>query len=415
MTQHCEEMQQRTRSAFIWSRVLGVPFFGLISLLSIILYKDMHITPLQITVILSLKPMSGLLAPYWSQIVYKRPDLVIPNLVWANIIRYVPFLFIPWIESAWVIILFFGIYMILFHGAIPAWMETVKCHLPEQARERLVSLGSNIDYCGTAALPLLLAVIFDGYEYSWRWLFPLTATLGLASTWFIYRIPPPAVSHEDISDLPGIGVVFKEQVLKPWKQSWELIKENSGFAQFQIGFMLGGAGLLVLQPTLPIFFVDILHLSYTDILLALTLCKGVGFALASPFWVKLFRKVDIYYFSSLVTILAALFPLLILGAQSSLISLFIAYVFYGIMQSGSELSWHMSGPTFAQEKDSTSYSGVNVLTVGIRGCVAPALGATIYSFSNTTTVMLFSSFLCLLATRHLYRYSDSIKAPVIVE
>lgn len=369
----------------------------------------MHITPLQITLILSFKPMSGLIAPYWSQIIYKRPDLVIPNLVWANIIRYVPFLFIPWIDSSWIIIGFYGIYMMLYHGAIPAWMETIKCHLPEKQRERLVSIGSNIDYCGTAALPLFLGFLFDGYEYSWRWLFPVTAFLGLISTWFIYRIPPPNVSHEDISDLPGVGIVFKNQILKPWKQSWKLIRENTGFANFQIGFMLGGTGLLVLQPTLPIFFVDILHLSYTDILLALTLCKGLGFVCSSPIWVRLFRNIDIYYFSGLVTVLAALFPLFVLGAQQEFLSLLVAYVVYGVMQSGSELGWHMSGPVFAKEKESTSYSSVNVLTVGMRGCIAPAVGAVLYSFTNVTVVMLCGSVLCLMATRHLFKYSTESK------
>jgi hypothetical protein len=120
-----DQIMQRTRLAFIGSRLLGVPFWGMIYLLSVILYKDMHVSPLQITIIITLKPMSALLAPYWSQVIYQRPDRLISNLVWGNILRYVPFLFIPWINASWIIIAAFGLYMMLYRGVVPAWMETI--------------------------------------------------------------------------------------------------------------------------------------------------------------------------------------------------------------------------------------------------------------------------------------------------
>ncbi len=401
---------QRTQSAFIWTRILDVPFWGLVSLLSIILYKDMQITPLQITVIIALKPMSALLAPYWSQAIYQRPDRVISNLVWANIVRYFPFLFVPWVSSPWIIIAAFGLYMVLYRGVIPGWMETVKKNLPPKDRERLVAYGSTINYCGTALLPLLLGLALDGYEHSWRWLFPLTALIGLISTLFLYRIPVSAEGRQEVAPPLGVWSLFKEQMLKPWKQSWQLIREHVDFAHYQIGFMLGGAGLMVIQPALPIFFVDVLELSYTKMLIALAVCKGLGFVLASPFWLKLFRKWNIHSFSGLVTVLAALFPLLILGAQFDSIMLYVAYGLYGVMQAGSELSWHMSGMAFSKEQDSSAFSGTNVLTVGIRGCIAPALGAVLYSMTNSMVVMVLGSIFCLLATGHLFKYRSSSKA-----
>lgn len=52
-------------------------------------------------------------------------------------------------------------------------------------------------------------------------------------------------------------------------------------------------------------------------------------------------------------------------AQYHVIMLYVAYGLYGVMQAGSELGWHMSGPCFAQEKDSTVFSSTNVLMVGI--------------------------------------------------
>jgi len=401
-------IEQKTRSAYLWTRLLSVPFWGLISLLSMILYKDMQISPLQITLILTLKPMSALLAPYWSQAIHQKPHRLLSNMVWANILRFLPFLFMPWISSAWVIILAFGAYMMLYRGVIPAWMETIKCNMPPQQGEKLISFGSTIDYCGTALLPFGLGILLDQYEQSWRWLFPLTAGLGLISTLFLLRIPR-IKNEQEPPPHQGFWQIFKETAVNPWKQSWGLVRENSGFAAYQIGFMLGGAGLMIMQPALPIFFVDVLNLSYTNMLLALTAFKGIGVVIASPFWLKLFQKRDIYYFSGLVTALAGLFPLFLLGAQFNPLLLYAAYALYGIMQSGSELSWHMSGPIFAKEKESTLYSGTNVLTVGIRGCIVPALGALLFSMTNSTTIILLGSLFCFLSNRYLMNYSKKLK------
>jgi hypothetical protein len=138
-------------------------------------------------------------------------------------------------------------------------------------------------------------------------------------------------------------------------------------------------------------------------LVALALCKGIGFAMASPAWVKLFRKIDIFSFSGSVTVLATLFPFLLLGAQYHLVWLYLAYIVYGIMQAGSELSWHMSGPHFAKESDSSSFSGTNILLVGLRGCVVPMLGGILCALTNSTEVILIGAFLCFLATRYLLK------------
>lgn len=400
-----DQIVQRTRSAFIWTRIAGTPFWVLISLLTFIMYKDMHVSPLQITLVIALKPMSSLFAPYWSQAIYQRPDKIISNLVWANLFRYIPFLFLPWIDSSWLLILAFGIYMMLHRGSVPAWMELFKRNLPAAKRESLITYGSTIDYCGNAAISLLLGLTMDNFEHAWRWLFPLTAMLGLISTWFLYRLPSPILKDTELPAPSTKKFVFKEHILKPWKQSWHLIRTRADFAYFQIGFMLGGAGLMIIQPALPLFFVDTLNLSYTEMYLAIATCKGVGVAMASPFWTRLFRKLDIYYFSGLVTLSAALSLLLLLVAPLHLVLLYCAYILYGVMQSGSELSWHMSGVIFSGEKESSVFSSTNILTVGMRGCVIPAIGALLLPLMHSIGVILIGGTLSLIATGLLMRYS----------
>lgn len=394
-----------TRLAFLWTRILGTPFFVLINMLPFILYKDLHISPWQITAIIALKPMSSLLAPYWSQAIYQRPEHITANLVWANVFRYLPFIFIPLTNSAWYIIFAFGFYMMLHRAAVPAWMEMLKRNLPEKTRENTVGYWSTIDYAGTAVVTLALGFVLDSSEQIWRWLFPAMAIVGLLSTIFLIRLP--GLSKVDFSplttQLPTSWKKLKKQIVQPWQQSFQLIRDRADFAHYQVGFMLGGAGLMIMQPALPIFFVDTLNMSFVEMGLAIAVCKGIGVAIASPFWTRLFRKIDIFYFSGLVTLVATLFPLLLLLAPLHLWLIYFAYALYGVMQAGSELSWHMSGIVFAKENESSAYSGTNVLTVGLRGCIIPALGAVILSQTNSIGVMLIGSLLSAIAAWYLMR------------
>lgn len=402
-TQVEDENHCRTRSAFLWTRILNIPFWALFNMLPIILYKDLHASSFQIATMIALKPISSLFSPYWSLSVNRRRDRLVSNLTWANILKFLPFLFFPWFENNWLFIFSFAFYMFLNRGVIPAWMEIIKLNIRGVSRERVFAVGSVVDYVGSALLPLAFGWLLDDDFKIWRWLFVVNGSIGIISTIFLYRIVVPKMeSQEVVEDVPNISV---EQTLKPWSESWNLLKERLDFAQFQIGFMLCGSGLMMIQTALPMYFVDNLNLSYTEISLAIIVCKGVGYAVSSPIWVRWFQRFDIFQFCSWVTILAGLFPLVLLLAKYNLIWLYLSYLGYGMMQAGSELSWHMSGPFFAEDKDSSIYSRTNVLTVGIRGCFAPLIAYLIYSASNSITVLLFSAILCFLATERLHQYS----------
>lgn len=404
-----ENISRQTRLIYIWTRILGTPFWGLINLLAYILYKEMHITPFQITLLVALKPMSSLLAPYWNQVIIKRPDLIRSNLVYANILRYLPFLIMPWINSAWFIILAFGLYMMLHRAVIPSWMELFKQNLPDELRKKTLGEACTIDYIGSAILTLGLGIFLDTFEGVWRILFVIMALLGFASTWLIMKLP--SISIPENIDKSSTSTFTS--LLKPWKQSWSLLSAYPDFAAYQLGFMIWGAGIMIMHPALPIFFIDTLHLSFTEMSFAIAMCKGAGVAIASPYWTKIFGKINIFSFTGLIALLAVGFPFLLLIAPFHLCFLFLAYILYGIIQAGSELSWHISGVQFSKDKESTAFSNTNVLTVGIRGCIIPALGALILTLTNSIYVMILGGLLCSLASWHLLRYGKSLSQEAV--
>ena len=384
-------MAERTRGAFLWTRILSTPFYVLFTLLPYILYKDIGASLLQVTSIIILKPAVSLIAPYWSVAIYKRPDRILSNLCWANVLKFLPFLFIPLIDSSEYFTLASMIYLILERGVIPAWMELLKLNISGSERVRVFAYSQALDYLGIAFFPLAFGWLLDLYPGSWRLFFLITAAIGMLSTLVLFRIPKCAADK-----LPSL-LLWKETLIQPWKQSWELVRTRPDFARFQLGFMLGGGGLMVLQPALPVFFTDTLNLSYTELALALSFCKGIAYALTTPFWVRLFAKLDTFRFLTVVLFLCALFPLILLSTQYHLSFLWAAYLIYGVMQGGSELAWHLSCLSFSGESDSSPYSQTNVLAQGIRGAIIPYLGCCLCQLAGAHVTLLAGTLLCFVA------------------
>ncbi len=394
-------LKNHTSVAFIFTRLLTSPFWGLFCLLTIILYKDLNASPFEIATMVALKPLASLISPYWSAHVHSKPERLISNLFWAHVIKFIPFLFFPFFSNPWFFIGSLTLFMVLNRGSIPAWMEVLKMNVRGTSQGKICSIGSNIEYLGMAILPLSFGWFLDHFHEAWRWIFPFTAVIGILSSYLIYRIPTGNVTLPKQINPAHI----KKHLTIPWKDSWRILIKRPDFFKFQIGFFLGGAGLMIIQPALPKYFVDHLNLSYTSILTAIAVFKGIGFLISSPAWVKSFNKTKIFTFCSFVTLFAALFPFLLMGAKFNPALIFVAYLTYGIMQGGSELSWKMSGPIFAKEEDSAPFSSINILFVGIRGAIFPYLGSLCYALSSSAFfVMFIGAALSLSATFAMQRF-----------
>jgi MFS family permease len=383
----------------MWTRLLNTPFWALYSLLPFIIYKDLNATAWQVACLISLKPIVSVLSLYWSSLIKRRSDRLISNVVWASLLSHIPFFFAPFIDNPWYFVLASGCYMLFHRGVNPAWMEILKINVPEESRKMVFAYGSAFYHLGGGLLSLGIGWLLSDYFQAWRWLFPLMAFISLLSIFFQAFIP---IKKQDSSEPIYTTFSLSEQVKNPWKEAWELLRQRPDFLRFQIGFMLGGGGLMLWQPALPIFFFDTLHLSYKELTVAMTLCKGIGYVLALPLWTRGISKLDIFVFSGIVTLIAAFFPIGLMIAQWNVIYLYGAYLVYGMMQGGSEMSWNLSGPIFSRHEDSSIYSGVNVVSIGLRGCLAPPLGSFLCTQMESTSVLVLGSALCLLATWQMY-------------
>ncbi len=238
-------------------------------------------------------------------------------------------------------------------------------------------------------------MLLDEKPTAWRWIFPLSASFGLITVCIQSKIPLKIQTMPQLPDVPSQS--FSEKLTSPWKKAFDLLKYRPDFREFQWGFMIAGSALMLIRPALPTFFVDTLGITYTDLAIALSICKGLGFAAASPLWAMAMNRWHIHLISSSIFLSFCLFPILLIFSTNHIASLYTAYFAYGIAQAGSHLCWHLSGTIFADHHDhhdSSLYSTVNVLMVGIRGAIAPPIGSAFCMILGPLYAFYVGAILC---------------------
>lgn len=396
------EICKKTHYAFIGSNILNAPLWAMYSLLVFIFYKDLHATPLQITLLISSKPLVAIISFYWSSFIDKRRDWLKSSILCASLLGVLPCLFFPFVDNNWFFILAFALYMMTSRAVIPAWMEILKIRIDSEARSKIFSSGSSINYLTCLFFPLLVSHWMDTDIGIWRWVFFMTALLSALSILLLAGIPLP---KDDPNSFKSFNL--RDTLINPWKNFIKLMKARPDFAHFQLIFMFGGLGLMIMHPALPIFTVEVLQLSYTKLVIAISVCKGIGFALTTRTWATFFNKTNIYFLTFIMCLLSVLFPVFLMIASIHWSWVYVAYFIYGSMQAGSELCWNLSGPKFAKHENSSAFTGVNVVLVGLRGCIGPFLGGYLGVVFNSYVPLLVGGFSCLLGT--LYALYSSKK------
>lgn len=389
------KLAERTRFTYLAIRALDTPLWAIYNMLLIILYKDMHATPFQLAFLVSLKPLTSVASFYFTHLM-TRLRLTQTILV-ARFVGIALFLLFPFVESIGFILAAYGLYMAMAVGTVPAWLELMKNNLGEAEQKQTFAFGSSLGYLGGAILPFVFAFFLDHYQYSWKWIFFGAALLSLASTFLVLRITTFNEKIIPLESNPFRQISFSF-FTDPWKRSFRLLRQRPDFAAFQASFMILGSGLMILQPAMPVYFVDELHLTYVELALALSLCKGISYAAASPFFARKLHDCGIFRFSGIVSCLAVLFPLFLMMAKWEILFVYISYIVYGVMQAGSELAWNMSGPLFAGQQESRPYTSLNIITVALRGALAPAIGAYLLGLFGSFWVQAIGAVVFLFAS-----------------
>jgi MFS family permease len=395
------ESCSHTRRALLATNLTSEPLNALYTLLPIILYKHLNATPLQISIFVMLRPFFSFFSFYWSSHLLYYQNKLIPNFIGAWVLARLPFVFVLFFPNFWYLLFAAAIYQLFSKAGIPSWIEILKRKIPKQPRETLFSLYNIFSFVEGMGLSFIIGRFLDFDPNSWNGMICIAALVGLGSLYFISKIQIPK-SPDAEAPLPT------NRILHPWKQGFQLMRERPDFSRFQIGFMIGGSALMIMAPAFSIFYVDGLSLSYSNITTARFVFMGLGVICSTFLWKRWFQRLPINFVAALVSIGFCLFPVTLLLAQYNVLFFYVAFVFYGIAQAGSQLIWNLSGTVFAGENDSLPFTNVNILMLSIRGCVMPLLGGQLCELFGAAPVLVLGACMSFCGVFYLLRKKDRV-------
>jgi MFS family permease len=307
-----------------------------------------------------------------------------------------PFLFFPWAGNYWFLLFASAMYQLFSRAAIPSLIEVLKRNMPKTKREHAFSLFFILSFVESGFLGLLFGSLLDAHVLNWKTLFFFAALMGLSSMLLFSRQKVPVLPTE--AESSGTSL------LQPWKESFQLVRERVDFAYFQGAFMIGGSALMLMAPALSTYYVDTLKLSYSNITTARFIFMAIGVAGSSLLWKKGLSRISLLKLTVWVLFGFGLFPLALLLAQVDTWFLYLAFFIYGIAQAGSHLIWSLSGTLFAPDQDNSSpYTRVNILMLGLRGAVMPLMGGLLCDLWGPKPILGIGTALCFYGMLYLFK------------
>jgi MFS family permease len=395
----------KTKLALLWMNLSSEPLIAIYSMIPFLLRKEIGATTYQIVLFSTLSPILSVFSFYWGAWLSHRKDQLLPNLILAWIFARVPFFFFPYIDSFWAMFLCCSIYQLFSRASTPALMEILKRNIGKSKREFAFSLYYGLSVVEGVVIGLLLTQILEFSNHNWRILFLICSLISLSSVFFQLRIQ---VSQEKRL----IAGNTNNFITHPLKESFQLLRRRKDFALFQWGFMIGGFALMLIAPVRAIFVADMLPVSVADVSLAKIVFVGLGIAGSSLIWRKALEQFGIQRLIVWILLGFGLFPLILLLSLSHLAWFYFAHLLYGITQGGSHLLWNLSGPIFAGEQNSTPFTTVNILMVGLRGAIGPVLGGFLCNYLGPISVLFIGACIALAGAWTMHRYNKCQEAPI---
>lgn len=261
-----------TSLLFYGSRLFCSPLEAIYTLLIFIVSKELNASLLQLTLLASLKPITSIIAFYVTSIASRHSFQARNLLICLNMIGCLPCFMFPFVDNVWYYISSYAVFITTVRVIFPTWNQILKSKVGLHNLAGVISKGTSINYSLLIMIPLIIAHWMDQYPLLWKQLFALFGMFQVVNGIILLKLQSPLdssvhVVHDSIS--------IKNYLLFPLQAGWKVLNEQTAFSQYLLLFFLGGMGLVMIQPILPLFFKDNLHLSYQDLALAFSFCRGL--------------------------------------------------------------------------------------------------------------------------------------------
>lgn len=272
---------------------------------------------------------------------------------------------------------------------------------------RLYGIATALNKLILIITTFVYGLILDWNHYSFTWVFPVVAVLGIFSIHLLSRI-----DHSDA--LPDTArQTFQRSVRDSVAKMIRILRTNKPFRNFELAFMIYGFGYMISIALIVLFYEEALHLNYSSVAFYRN-----GYTLLSilllPFFGRLLglmdpRKFGAYTFTALF--LALLFVVLTkyfpLSFNFNDIKIFYTLLFFvilfGVFDAMMALLWYIGPAYFCPREETADYQAVHLALTGIRGVFAPLVGVMFYEWIGFTGAFIIAMVSLLVGIRVVMR------------
>jgi hypothetical protein len=294
---------------------------------------------------------------------------------------------------------------IIFSISTPAYAAIMKDIYPDSLRGRLMSAVRILQSVAMLGTAFAAGRLLDA-GWSWKTMFAIGGVLGILSAVTFWRIP---VSSERVEngERPSTGAFVLDTLA--------ILRHNVGFRWFCASVFVYGFGNIMASTIYPIFQVDELRVTNTEVANMQNLASVAQVAGFFVWGALMDRKGPLMAVFVSVAIVSVM-PLCY-AVATSIGLLYLASVAGGLAMSGIELGYLNTTLLFAEHGRAAQYQALHSSLFGIRGTVAPLLaiplmhwlqprGAFLFCFG----IMLVGVGLQVLSMRHYLRSAARARA-----
>lgn len=374
---------------------LGGAVFAVLHFGEVIARKSLGASPLTVTLLTMCMPVGALTSIWWARLLVGRDQrkfLIIFGLI-ANL-ALLTGIFLNNMLHMIVIFMCFFIFNALM---VTADNRILQQHIPARRTGRLFGSASAARLGIAALFAFGIGMYMDRVEGGFRHIFILVAVAGIASTFVMSSIRTGYVKGAD--PIP----INKRLLLEPVQKLIQLLKRRKDYFRFEVAFMLYGIAFMMTLPVIPLYLVDDLQFSYSQIGLAKGTIAQLIMIFCVPMFGRIFDRTTPHKLASVVFFLLAFFPIILLSAgrvegTMRMILVYTAFGYFGFVMSGVIVLWSLSSLRFAGKEDSGVYHSVHVAATGIRGSFAPLIGYYVMTTLGKTTALLTASVIWILSS-----------------
>lgn len=291
------------------------------------------------------------------------------------------FLFVGLVRDVPWLVLLTAVFWFLEAFPSPAYTRIVQVIYPEAIRGKILSLVRLGMTVAVVAITPLAGWALDTWGY--QILFPLAGLMGILATVFFNRI--------EVNEGP-----LPPRQTKTFAGLFAILRTNRPFAMHLLSFTVYGLGALLGFALYPVVQVDRLGLSYTQIGL-LGLAQSVFWLLGFLYWGGAVDRRGGLWVMRVNLLIAFLVPFSYIWATSGWM-LLPAFIAQGIISAGVDLGLINTSIQLAEPDKVAEYAAVQATTIGLRGALAPFIGAWLYNSGvSDTAIFAVGSLLILLS------------------